>query len=1184
MRNYLKTSYENYSVKTPMKYLDTKYINNNSISNINNNLSFEMSNNFFQKNEPGPYPTLLPESDKSYKNLLNKSNNYNFTALNPYNNKDYYYKDYYQIETYQPENYGLYEDNSINSSFQTNWNIRPTVFYSQSIDYKNNNKYNAENKRYPSSHSNHSYYESKYTKKKNEYKTNINIYQNNNNKSQNQLTNLNLSKDKNKNSNTNLNKISLNSNKNNILQKNINDRYEYNIDNSPSYKKINENMNKLTKEKINNNTARYSSDLKKRNILLKNSHNISENKTLNIYNNNSNNNNNSLTKTIIQPRTPSINSHIKMHSPFKKMDKNNNNNNQEFVNEMNYNRSERNLPNTVLEKIPSQKLILTQSKNQNIVKYNKKLDMSDDNYGNQNQHNNKMNPFKLDTNREKKIINTPMQMKITKIYSNLNKDKDKKYKNNTKINININNTNENKNFIKNIELKPSPKNNNIKLKEQKKNHIEKLDISKKEDKIKANLKKKKKTNIQAIKILDSNKIKNIITSNNNDIKNRNNKTNIVLTQTKSTKINDKNNNQKTTIKPKINNYEEESNYMKEIENIMYDNYTEPRAPIKYNFKEENKNLVSTDNNKINNKTVNMNNLIKGKEIKEKYSLTSLNDVKKNINNENFDVSNNNRNKKNNNINQVFFTIYNASNIDNEINSNNKLNNSKTGIIHNNTNTNKIVNKNDLQKSSLNKNIESIVNNKNNSKSQKKTITIKTKNIINSNKDNKDNKENKDNNTKYMKKKEPEKKEINDCHSKFKKIEQMFHNDDDIIEPYNEKENTKKINARNATINNQKKYRLQDEYPTQEDNNNDNKKKSEHIKEKIGDEWDSIQYKGMIKKTYEPGRRSSVKAKKGKKEKKDSILNNEFCSSLYIRSSEVITIAGKNELGKKKTNQDTYILEKNVNGVLNFNIFGVLDGHGENGHLASHFVSRYVINRIKNHPLIKKLDEPKEIYNQLISDGYEIIANIYLDADAQIQKEKFDVSRSGTTIVLVIQLEEHIICANTGDSRAIIVFDENEKDNLVDSKIYPLSYDCKPELPNERKRIYQCGGVVEKAYYSDDEDDQDEYIPFRVWAKGEDYPGLAMSRSIGDTDAKKVGVIANPQIVEYSIDYYSKYLLICSDGIWEFITSEDAMYIGNKFYLRNDPIGLCHELSRKSIELWEEKDVVIDDITVLVVFF
>jgi serine/threonine protein phosphatase PrpC len=95
------------------------------------------------------------------------------------------------------------------------------------------------------------------------------------------------------------------------------------------------------------------------------------------------------------------------------------------------------------------------------------------------------------------------------------------------------------------------------------------------------------------------------------------------------------------------------------------------------------------------------------------------------------------------------------------------------------------------------------------------------------------------------------------------------------------------------------------------------------------------------------------------------------------------------LVKKKTNQDTFVIEKNINGILNFNIFGVLDGHGDDGHFASQFVKRYVIHRIKNHPLIKKLDEPKEIYKQLISNHYEIISNIYLDADIQIQKEKFD---------------------------------------------------------------------------------------------------------------------------------------------------------------------------------------------------
>ena len=353
-----------------------------------------------------------------------------------------------------------------------------------------------------------------------------------------------------------------------------------------------------------------------------------------------------------------------------------------------------------------------------------------------------------------------------------------------------------------------------------------------------------------------------------------------------------------------------------------------------------------------------------------------------------------------------------------------------------------------------------------------------------------------------------------------------------------------------------------------------------------EEWDNTQFKGMKKQTYDPGRRPRKSGKKTKKNLKNT-LNEEFSATNYIKVSEGLSIAGKNEYGNKKTNQDTFIIEKNVNGILNFNIFGVLDGHGDDGHFASQFVSRFVVHRIKNHPLIKKLDEPKKIYNQLISNGYEIIANIYIDADIQIQKEKFNVTRSGTTIVLVIQLEEHIICANTGDSRAIAIFDENYEDNLVDSKIFPLSYDCKPELPNEMKRIISCGGVVEKTEYSDDdedEEDEDDPLPYRVWAKGEDYPGLAMSRSIGDMDAKKVGVIPNPQIVEYTIDFFSKYMLLASDGIWEFISNEEAMRIGNKYYLRNDPKGLCHELTQKAIKLWEKKDVVIDDITIIVVFF
>ena len=355
---------------------------------------------------------------------------------------------------------------------------------------------------------------------------------------------------------------------------------------------------------------------------------------------------------------------------------------------------------------------------------------------------------------------------------------------------------------------------------------------------------------------------------------------------------------------------------------------------------------------------------------------------------------------------------------------------------------------------------------------------------------------------------------------------------------------------------------------------------EKNEEEEEEEWDKNEFMGMKKKTYDPGRKIGKRFKNTLTNLMNNSLDNNFSENTFIKSCEYITVAGRNESGNKKTNQDTYVIERNINGILNFNIFGVLDGHGEYGHYASQFVSRYAVNRIKNNPSIKKCEEAKEVYKKLTCNGYEIIANIFTDADMQIRKEKFDCQNSGTTCIIIIQLEEKIICANAGDSRGILIFDKNDNDNLLNSQIYNLSYDCKPDLPNERQRIYECGGCVEKAV----DENGEEGGPFRVWALGEEYPGLAMSRSIGDLDAKKIGVIPNPQIVEYTLSSESKYMMVASDGIWEFISNEEAMRIGNKYYLRNDAAGLCKELYEKSLNLWHKEDCVVDDITLIVVFF
>lgn len=56
-------------------------------------------------------------------------------------------------------------------------------------------------------------------------------------------------------------------------------------------------------------------------------------------------------------------------------------------------------------------------------------------------------------------------------------------------------------------------------------------------------------------------------------------------------------------------------------------------------------------------------------------------------------------------------------------------------------------------------------------------------------------------------------------------------------------------------------------------------------------------------------------------------------------------------------------------------------------------------------------------------------------------------------------------------------------------------------------------------------------------KGAAYPGLAMSRSLGDQVAHMVGVWHYPDITTLDITKDDLYLIIASDGIWEFISSQ-----------------------------------------------
>ena len=319
--------------------------------------------------------------------------------------------------------------------------------------------------------------------------------------------------------------------------------------------------------------------------------------------------------------------------------------------------------------------------------------------------------------------------------------------------------------------------------------------------------------------------------------------------------------------------------------------------------------------------------------------------------------------------------------------------------------------------------------------------------------------------------------------------------------------------------------------------------------------------------------------------KNSLENNktfEYKKDInYFRNYIFQSAPGKDSFGKRKINQDLHLVKINMNNIEGFNLFGVLDGHGENGHMVSRFTRDFILEEIENNITKLNTKSLQEIYASLKKDNYSIIKNAYQKVDEEISKQKFNSNFSGSTCVIVFQIGNNLICANVGDSRAILIYNDNPKDDkLEESKIYELSKDQKPELPEEKKRIYKMGGMVDQMLDGRGKRNG----PYRVWAGKQNYPGLAMSRSIGDLKGKNCGLISEPEIIEYELNKKSKYMIICSDGVWEFLNNEDVMKIGIKYYINNDIDGFVNDIIKTSQYWWKREDIIMDDITAVIVYF
>jgi serine/threonine protein phosphatase PrpC len=137
------------------------------------------------------------------------------------------------------------------------------------------------------------------------------------------------------------------------------------------------------------------------------------------------------------------------------------------------------------------------------------------------------------------------------------------------------------------------------------------------------------------------------------------------------------------------------------------------------------------------------------------------------------------------------------------------------------------------------------------------------------------------------------------------------------------------------------------------------------------------------------------------------------------------------------------------------------------------------------------------------------------------------------------------------------------------------------MAGESERILSMNGRID--YFKDHEGKK--MGPARVYSKDDDGPGLAMSRSLGDTIAERLGVIAIPDVKVYKrCPEKDRAVVICSDGVSEFLSNDRIGDIIFPFYATNDTEGACRKLVEESTLRWMKEDNVIDDITAVVIFF
>jgi serine/threonine protein phosphatase PrpC len=360
----------------------------------------------------------------------------------------------------------------------------------------------------------------------------------------------------------------------------------------------------------------------------------------------------------------------------------------------------------------------------------------------------------------------------------------------------------------------------------------------------------------------------------------------------------------------------------------------------------------------------------------------------------------------------------------------------------------------------------------------------------------------------------------------------------------------------------------------------------------------------------------------------------------------VSVGGRNNGQWKLANQDAFLLHSfddqetsttsNHTAASSF-LVGVFDGHGKLGHEVAARARASMVSRASTTP-----PPPPQAD---VDEHEQWLAHCFAEAADNVDGADADYSRSGAAAVVCAVQPGRVTAAWAGDSRAVLGLHggftateesslQNEENDVNSEEHYystlrpiraviPLTKDHKPDpfsCPKEAQRILASGGRVDRLAT---DREGNPIGPFRVFLPHAWTPGLALSRAFGDHIARDIGIVATPDINTLSIptmsnlatpacleaagggdgsdsssidkirhhnhvmsqvmsQHHRHVLVVASDGLWEWISSEEAVAVAWQYPSARAAAEALTERAKKEWAV-RYRGTTCDDITVAVAF-